>query len=39
MTRREFLGFFLLGSLFSLFSKKVKTGEKPKKAMFWKKLK
>lgn len=37
MTRREFLSFFLLGGIFSLFSKKVKTEQRPKEAMFWRK--
>lgn len=37
MTRRDFLGFFLLGGLVSLFYNKIKPAVKsePKKAMFW----
>lgn len=38
MTRREFLRFFLLGGILSLFTKKTKAGHKPKKAMFWRKI-
>ena len=42
MKRRDFLKFFLLGGIFSLFSKKVKAEKKPenklKEAMFWKRL-
>lgn len=39
ITRREFLGFFLLGGLLSLFSKKIRPvlREESKKAMFWRK--
>ena len=42
MKRRDFLRLFLLGGIFSLFSKKVKAEKKPenklKEAMFWKRL-
>jgi hypothetical protein len=38
MTRREFLRFFLLGGILSLLSKKTKAEERPKKAMFWRKV-
>ena len=38
ITRREFIRFFIIGSIVSLFSKKVKAEEKPKEAMFWRKL-
>ncbi len=38
LTRREFLGFFLLGGMVSLFAKKVGAEQKPKEAMFWKRL-
>lgn len=41
ITRRGFLGFFLLGGLISLLGKKVKAGvrieDEPRKAMFWRK--
>ncbi len=40
MTRRDFLGFFLLGGFLSLFrkkitGKKINSGKKQKEAMFW----
>ena len=42
MKRRDFLKFFLLGGIFSLFGKKVKAEKKPenklKEAMFWRRL-
>jgi hypothetical protein len=44
MKRREFLRILLLGSIFGLFGKKVKAGEKKenanglKEAMFWRRL-
>jgi len=38
LTRREFIKFFVIGGILSLFSKKVKAEEKPKEAMFWRKL-
>jgi len=38
LTRRDFLGFFLLGGIVSLFAKKVGAEQKPKEAMFWKRL-
>lgn len=41
ITRRGFLGFFLLGGVISLLGKKVKgvigIEDEPKKAMFWRK--
>jgi hypothetical protein len=42
INRRDFLRLFLLGGIFSLFTKKVKAEKKPenklKEAMFWKRL-
>lgn len=38
LTRREFFRFFLLGGILSLLSKKVKAEEKPKEAMFWRRI-
>ena len=37
--RREFLGFFLIGSMMSLVVKKLglKGNDQPKEAMFWRK--
>ena len=37
MKRRQFLGFFLIGSLVSLVAKKLapKRSEAPKEALFW----
>ncbi|KAF0144814.1 MAG: hypothetical protein FD156_1385 [Nitrospirae bacterium] len=39
MTRRDFLGFFLLGGLLGLLGKKINAGkeQKEKEAMFWRK--
>ncbi len=37
MTRKQFITFFLLGGLLSLFTKKVKTAPTEKKALFWRK--
>lgn len=37
ITRREFTGFFLLGSLISFLEKKTPVPAPAKKAMFWKK--
>lgn len=37
ITRREFLGFFILGGFLSIFFKKIKSEKKLKKAMFWRK--
>ena len=39
MKRREFLKFFLLGGIFSILAKKAKAEERPKRAIFWKKVK
>jgi hypothetical protein len=42
MKRRDFLKIFFLGSILSLFGKKIKAEtnpeSKPKQAMFWKRL-
>jgi hypothetical protein len=38
LTRREFFRFFVIGGILSLFGKKVKAEEKPKVAMFWKRV-
>jgi len=42
LTRRDFFRFFLIGGILSLFSKKVraelKAEQKPKVAMFWRKV-
>jgi hypothetical protein len=41
MTRRDFIGFFLLGGALSLFIKKmgrVAPGDDPAPARFWKKI-
>lgn len=38
LTRRDFFRLFLIGGLLSLLSKKVKAEQKPRKAMFWKKM-
>jgi hypothetical protein len=38
LTRREFFRFFLIGGLIHIFKKKVKAEEKPKEAMFWRRL-
>ncbi len=35
LTRRSFLGFFLIGGFISLFRRKAKAGPKEKKALFW----
>lgn len=40
MKRREFLIFFVLGGIFSLFGKKIKDGDKKSRvAMFWRRVK
>lgn len=38
LTRREFFKFFLIGGIIHLFSKKIKAENRPKKAMFWRRL-
>lgn len=38
LTRKDFLSFFIVGGIVSLFSKKVGAEQKPKEAMFWKRL-
>jgi len=35
LTRRSFLGFFLISGLISTITKKLKTNPQEKKAMFW----
>jgi len=37
LTRRSFLGFFLIGGLVGMFRKKAAPAAPPKKAMFWRK--
>jgi len=37
ITRRAFVEFFLLGGFIGLFLKKVRIGNRDKKAMFWRK--
>ncbi|MGB9716257.1 MAG: hypothetical protein ACPL1G_07620 [Thermodesulfovibrionales bacterium] len=37
-TRREFFRLFLIGWALHLFRKKVKAEEKPREAMFWRRL-
>jgi len=38
MTRRDFFRFFIIGSILSLLAKKVKAEQRPKKAMFWRRV-
>jgi hypothetical protein len=38
LTRREFFRFFLIGGIIHMFKKKVKAEEKPKVAMFWRRV-
>jgi len=38
MTRREFFRFFIIGGILSLLGKKVNAGQKPKEAMFWRRI-
>jgi hypothetical protein len=38
MTRRRFMGFFLIGGFISLLTKKLSVIKKPQKALFWKKV-
>jgi hypothetical protein len=38
LTRRDFFRFFLIGGILSLLRKKVKAEQKPKEAMFWKRI-
>ncbi len=38
LTRRDFFRFFLIGGILSLLRKKVKAEQKPKEAMFWRKI-
>jgi hypothetical protein len=38
LTRRDFFRFFLIGGLLSLLRKKVKAEQKPREAMFWKRV-
>ncbi len=37
-TRRDFFRFFLIGGILTFFRKKVKASQKPKEAMFWKRV-
>lgn len=38
VSRRDFLGFFVLGSLLGLVGKKAKSNDQPREAMHWKKV-
>jgi hypothetical protein len=38
LTRRDFFRFFLIGGFLSLLRKKVKAEQKPREAMFWKRI-
>lgn len=38
MTRREFLSFSIMGVILGLLGKKGKAEEKPKEAMFWRRI-
>jgi len=38
MTRRAFFRFFIIGGILSLLGKKVKAEQRPKKAMFWRRV-
>jgi len=38
LTRREFFRFFIIGGILSLLSKKVRAEQKPKVAMFWRRV-
>lgn len=38
LTRRDFFRFFLIGGFLSLLRKKVKAEQKPREAMFWKRV-
>jgi len=37
ITRRSFLGFFLIGGLFSMIAKKIRPGSGDRIALFWRK--
>jgi hypothetical protein len=39
LTRRDFFRFFLIGGILSLLRKKVKAEQRPKEAMFWRRIK
>lgn len=38
LTRRDFFRFILIGGIISLFRKKVRAEQKPKEAMFWRRV-
>ena len=38
LTRRDFFKFFLIGGILSLFRRKLRAEQKPKEAMFWKRI-
>jgi hypothetical protein len=38
LTRRNFFRLFIIGGILSLLRKKVKAEQKPKEAMFWRRI-